>query len=597
MGAGVCSGGMRFWRWAIVLVLVGAGCAASEPVGVERVGVGGKVARAEGGMVVTVHPLATEAGVRALREGGNAVDAAVAAAVMLGVVDGHNSGIGGGCFMLIRRADGTVLALDGREMAGSRATREMFVRSGRADTELSQTGALASGVPGSLAVYDVALRAAGRGSLGKALLPAAGVAERGFAIDGNYARKLKLTAEKIARFPETAKVLLRADGRPLEKGDRLVQMDLGRTYRAIAREGTGWFYGGEFAGRTEAWMRENGGILTAGDFAGYRVALREPVVSTYRGWTVVGFPPPSSGGVHVAQILNMLELFDVAALQRESEAKRVHVMAEAMKLAFADRAWWLGDPDFVAVPKGLTDKGYAAELAGRIDLDRATTVPSRGSPPDRGNFGAAGEKHTTHIAVADAEGNWVALTTTVNTSFGSKVIVPGTGVILNNQMDDFAIAPGVANAFGLVGNENNAVGAGKRPLSSMSPTLLVRGGKVVMTVGAAGGPKIITQVLLAISNVVDLGDDLETALARARFHEQGAKTGLWVEETMAGGTLEGLRGRGHRLEVVALSGATNAIMIGSDRMFVGVAEPRLEGRAEGVAGGRVTKRQSDRRRK
>lgn len=538
-----------------------------------------------GGVIATVHPLATQAGLDALAAGGNALDAAIAAALMLGVVDGHNSGIGGGCFLLMRTADGRILALDGREMAPARATRDMFLRDGQPQTELTQTGPLASGVPGSLAVYEQALALAGRRTLADALLPAADVAEAGFPIDANYARKLRATAPTLRQFPDTARILLRPDGSPPNEGHLLRQPDLAATYRAIASEGIGWFYGGPFAQAVETWMTRHGGILTAADFAAYEVKQRLPVVTTYRGYTIVGFPPPSSGGVHVAQILNILEHFDLARLHRHDESARIHYTAEAMKLAFADRAWWLGDPDFVPVPRGLIDKEYARHLAARIDPNRATPVERHGNPPDLGHFGddPAG-KHTTHIAAADADGNWVAITTTVNTAFGSKVIVPGTGVILNNQMDDFAIAPGVRNAFGLLGNENNAVAPRKRPLSSMSPTLVLRGGvngEVLMTLGAAGGPRIITQVVLGISHVIDLGDDLPTAMARPRFHDQG--TGLWIErgtgEPLGETVLDGLRRRGHSLEVVGRSGAMNAIMIENGQIWVGVSEPRLQGAA------------------
>lgn len=543
------------------------------------------IADSSGGVIATVHPLATQAGLDALAAGGNALDAAIAAALMLGVVDGHNSGIGGGCFLLMRTADGRILALDGREMAPARATRDMFIRDGQPRTELSQTGPLASGVPGSLAVYEQALALAGRRTLADALLPAADVAESGFPIDANYARKLRATAPTLRQFPESARILLHPDGSPPAQGHLLRQPDLAATYRAIAREGTAWFYRGPFAQSVENWMNQHGGLLTAADFAAYEVKHRHPIVTTYRNHTIVGFPPPSSGGVHVAQILNILEHFDLARLHRHDESARIHFTAEAMKLAFADRAWWLGDPDFVPVPRGLIDKDYARHLAARIDPDRATPLERHGNPPDLGHFGDdLTGKHTTHIAAADADGNWVAITTTVNTAFGSKVIVPGTGVILNNQMDDFAIAPGVRNAFGLLGNENNAVAPRKRPLSSMSPTLVFRGGTdgtVVMTLGAAGGPRIISQVVLGISHVIDLGDDLPTAMARPRFHDQG--TGLWIErgtgEPLPEGVLDALRRRGHTLEVVAMSGAMNSVMIENDQTWIGVSEPRLQGAA------------------
>lgn len=539
-------------------------------------------ARAKGGMVASVHPLATDAGVEAMRRGGNAIDAAVATALTLGVVDGHNSGIGGGCFMLIRFKDGSFMALDGREMAGAKATRDMFIRDGKGDTKLSQTGPLASGVPGSIAVFDAALKAGGKRTLADALLPAADLAERGFPLDEKYANKLKANAKKIAQFPGSAAILLKSDGSPYTEGEVLRQTDLANTYRAIAAHGSAYFYQGEFAKKVSDWMAANGGILTREDFAGYKLVRREPIVSTYRGYTLIGFPPPSSGGVHVAQILNILENFNVGQL---STVDREHVTAEAMKQAFADRAWYLGDPDYVRVPKGLMDKGYAKQLASKITLASPTTVPSHGVPPkvDEELFG----KHTTHIATADAEGNWVALTCTVNTAFGSKVIVPGTGVILNNQMDDFSIQPGVPNAFKLVGNENNAIAPGKRPLSSMSPTIVLNAaGKPIMTVGAAGGPKIITQVVLAIRNVVDLHDDLPHALARERVHHQWSPDEISAEEAYPTDMKMALEAKGHKLEVkkndTPISGGATQAIIYQDGYFIGVSEPRVPGKAAGV---------------
>lgn len=539
-------------------------------------------AEAKHGMVATVHPIATDAAVNVLESGGNAVDAAVAAGLTLGVVDGHNSGIGGGCFMLVRTADGKFFALDGREMAPAAATRDMFIREGKADTELSQTGALASGIPGSVAVYEYAVQHFGKKTFAEVILPAAAIAESGFPIDSKYAGKLateKLVG-KIARFPGTRAVLLKSDGSALKKGDTLVQTDLARTYRGIASEGSSYFYRGPFAKAVAAWMKENGGLISEDDFANYEMKQREPLVTKYRGYTIVGFPPPSSGGVHVAQVLNILSHFDLAKLESEDPAKRIHVMSDAMKLAFADRAYWLGDPDFVKVPHGLIDQGYADSLAAQIDPLTALATIDHGTPPksDEEVFG----KHTTHIAVADDQGNWVAMTQTVNTAFGSKVIVPGTGVILNNQMDDFSVQPGVPNYFGLVGNEANAVGPRKRPLSSMSPTIVLdRDGNPFMTVGAAGGPKIITQAVLAISNVIDLGDDLDKALQRPRFHHQWSPDAIWIEKTTDPELLKKLESMGHKLDVSVPMGATQAILRKPDGTFVGVSEPRVPGKAAG----------------
>jgi gamma-glutamyltranspeptidase/glutathione hydrolase len=535
---------------------------------------------AERGMVATVHPLATDAGVSVLRGGGNAVDAAVAAALTLGVVDGHNSGIGGGCFILIRRKDGKIVAIDGRETAPAKATRDMYVRDGQAKTELSQVGPLASGVPGALAAYHRAVSDHGRNQFKQLLLPAANIAELGFPIDRVYAEALEKTASTIRQFEASRAVLLNPDGSPYQAGDILKQPDLSRTYRAIAEQGTDWFYRGPFAKAAGKWMAANGGLLTAQDFAAYQTVLRDPITSRYRGYTIVGFPPPSSGGAHVAQILNIAERFDLKQLHEQDPAIMVHVVAEAMKLAFADRAYWLGDPDFASVPRGLTDESYAGQLAQRIDLDTATRVERYATPPGAQSdlFG----KHTTHVAAADAEGNWVAITATINTTFGSKVIIPGTGVIMNNEMDDFSVQPGVPNAFGLVGAQANAIEPGKRPLSSMSPTIVLKDGQPVMTLGAAGGPTIISQVVLALIQRIDLGMSVPESLAVPRFHHQWSPDRIMVEQSFDQRLLSGLRERGHVVEVAGPIGVTQAIAITDDgKSLMGVTDSRVSGKAAG----------------
>ncbi|RIK80930.1 MAG: gamma-glutamyltransferase [Planctomycetota bacterium] len=529
-------------------------------------------------MVATVHPLATEAAVAAFERGGNAVDAAIAAAVTLGVVDNHNSGLGGGCFILIRRADGALAAIDGRETAPAAATRDMFLREGQAVAELSQTGPLAVAVPGALAAYELAIKQHGRLSLRELLLPAAAIAERGFPIDAVYASKLKATADDLARFSGSRAALLKSDGSPYQAGELLKQPDLARSYRAIAEQGTDWFYRGPFAEKAAQWMADNGGILTARDFADYAAVPREPLVTKYRGYTIVGFPPPSSGGVHVAQMLNMLERFELRRLHAEDPAGAWHIIAEAMKLAFADRAHWLGDADFAAVPRGLVDKAYAADLAKLIDPQQAGDVAGHGQPP-RAAADLFGDKHTTHIAAADSLGNWVAITATVNTTFGSKVIVPGTGIVLNNEMDDFSAQPGKPNAFGLVGAENNAVAPGKRPLSSMSPTIVLRDGRPMLTVGAAGGPKIITQVLLAIVRRLDFKQPLDEAVAAPRIHHQWRPAELMVEEGFPAEIVRKLEAKGHQIDSIAAAGVTQAIEIDAAGQLIGVHDPRVPGKA------------------
>ena len=537
------------------------------------------VGRGTHGIAATVHPIATDAAVAAMREGGNAIDAAVAAALTLGVVDGHNSGISGGCFLLIRLANGSVVAIDGRETAPAKAHRDMFVHDGKADLQLSQTGALASGVPGALAAYDLAIRRYGKLSLGNHLRNAADIAERGFKLDRTYAQRLAATADELRQFDAARKIFLKSDGSAYRAGELLKQPELATTYRAIADRGIDWFYRGPFALRTEQWMKENQGLLSAFDFSNYTARIREPITNTYRGYTIIGFPPPSSGGIHVAQILNIVEAFDLKKMG-PSSADFVHVVSEAMKLAFADRAFWLGDPDFVAVPRGLISKDYAARLVRRIRMDKMSPVEAHDTP-DRSADEIFG-KHTTHFCTADEAGNWVACTATINTSFGSKIVIQGTGVLLNNQMDDFAIQPGVANYFGLIGAEANAVAPGKRPLSSMSPTIVLKDGKPILSVGAAGGPTIISQAVLAIIYAIDFNLPVEKALAAPRFHHQWRPDHLRIEKSFGESVLSELRHRGHSVVPVESLGACQGMGFDPEtKAFTGRADPRGEGKASG----------------
>ncbi len=535
------------------------------------------LARGTNGIVASANPLASQAGIDAMKNGGNAIDAAVAMGLTLGVVDGYNSGIGGGCFMLIHRANGEIIALDGREMAPARATRDLFVRKGKGDTDLSQTGALASGIPGSVAVYESAVKRFGRKTLAELLLPAAQIAETGFPISASYARRLQSAEANLKKFDGSRAIFFQQSGALLREGETLRQTDLAKSYRSLATQGAKWFYKGEYAQKVGAWMAQNGGIVGAGDFARYGMKEREAIRTTYRGFNIVSFPPPSSGGVHVAQILNILENFPLARL---SDSGRAHVLAEAMKLAFADRAFRLGDPDYARVPRGLVDGSYGRELARRIQLSAATPVTGHGTPPDFDK--RVFEKHTTHFSAADAQGNWVACTATVNTGFGSKVIVPGTGILLNNQMDDFSVQPGVPNAFGLVGSDANAIAPGKRPLSSMSPTLVLRGKTPILSLGAAGGPTIITATVLNLVGVLDLGLPLDAALAQPRLHQQWTPDEIRLESSMPDAIKRALVAKGHKLDEIGSIAV--AQIIGRDAAgtgFIGAADPRAPGIALG----------------
>lgn len=537
------------------------------------IGLAGSGQAARHGHAATAHPLATQAALEAMQAGGNAVDGAVAAAAMLGVVDGHNSGIGGGCFFLIRKPDGSFLVIDGRETAPDGATREMFVREGKARPDLSQEGPLAAGVPGWLAALDEAARTCGALPLARALKSAAKVAEEGFVPDAGFAGRVERWRPVIRKYPATAAILLA----PLQDG-KLRQPDLANTYRQIAVQGTDWFYRGLFAEKTARWMKENGGLMTVADFAAYHVQIRQPLRTAYRGYEVIGFPPPSSGGVHVAQMLHMLERFDLKAMG-EGSADFIHTLTEVMKPAFADRAFWLGDPDFTPVPRGLTDPAYARTLSSAIRLDQATPVPGHGEPPRAGID--VFEKHTTHFSVIDSGGWAVACTATINYTWGSFVTIPGTGVILNNEMDDFSIQPGVPNVFGLLGGEANAVAPNKRPLSSMSPTIVQKDGHPVLVIGAAGGPTIISQVLLGVVRTVDFGQSPGQALAGPRFHHQWQPDVLRIEPQVPAAVRRELEKRGHVLKLTGQIGVSQAVVRGEDGQFGGAADPRAGGQAAG----------------
>ena len=534
--------------------------------------------RATEGFVASVQPLATQAGLDALKAGGNAIDAAAAVALTLGVVDGHNSGIGGGCFFLARLANGTFIALDGRETAPAKATRDMYLKDGKPVEELSKTGPLASATPGALAVYEEAVRKHGKLPFSKAFEAGIRHADAGFPIDRVYAKKLAGQATNLALFPASKAVFLKPSGLPYLEGEQIIQMDLAESYRNIAKNGKEWFYRGAFPKSVEKYMKANGGILSAKDFKEYQIKERTPLTSSYRGWTILGFPPPSSGGVHVAQMLNILEALG-PEMPKPGTAEFLHRMTEVMKLAFADRAYWLGDPDFVKIPRGLTNAVYAKELATKIDLKKATPV-EHGSPPDWQNN--CFDKHTTHFCVADAEGNWVSCTATINTAFGSKVVIPGTGILMNNQMDDFAVAPGVPNHFKLVGGEANAIEPGKRPLSSMSPTLVMQDDRVLMAIGGAGGPTIISQVLLGLSYALDAKMNPKEVVSQPRFHHQWSPDQIRIEKTVPAEVKEKLQAMGHQLKEEDSFGFSQILIRNPDGSFDGATDPRCVGLAAGT---------------
>ncbi len=546
----------------------------------QRTAIGSNVA-------ATVHPLASQAAASMYKQGGNAIDAAIAAALCLGVVDGHNSGIGGGCLMLIRTQGGDIHAIDGREKASAAASVNMFVRNGKAVGELSQTGSLACGVPSQVAALKLAHEKLGTLKWTSLFEPAIAAAENGYIIGAATHNAIASERENLAKFEASRSVLLKPDGTTPKVGEVLHQPDLAKTLREIAKNGPEWLYNGEFAQAAVKYLAKQAGILSLADFANYKAIERNCVRTNYREYQVIGFPTPSSGGIHIAQMLNMLNTFDVAKIYSKSKGEYFHLLAECMKRAFADRAHWLGDSDFANVPKFLVDPAYAASLAAQISFDKASTAISHG------NDNAANEKkHTTHLATADALGNWVALTSTVNTSWGCKVMVPGTGVMLNNQMDDFSISPGIPNAFGLVGSEANAIAPNKRPLSSMSPTIvLAKDGSPFLTCGAAGGPKIINATLQNVVRCIDLNETIDTAIASARIHQQwrpdvvyhepnlgGLRNPISDNQNSANETTMYLEKMGHPLKLSSTLAIAQGIQK-TDRGLLAVSDPRTDGQA------------------
>jgi len=511
------------------------------------------------GLVASAHPLASRTGVEILRAGGNAVDAAVAMAFLLAVVEPHSSGIGGGGFMLIRTGkSGEIVALDYREKAPLKAWRDMYLdRSGNVVPGLSTEGYRAAAVPGTVAGLIVALQTYGSKPLPQVLSPAIRYADQGFPVSESLREQIKSQKEKLAKFPDSRRIFLR-NGNPPQVGEILVQKELANTLKAIAQKGVRIFYEGSIANIIDREMRKNGGPITEQDLASYRATIRKPVRGTYRGYEIVSMPPPSSGGVHLIQILNILEGYDLASLGRDSPAA-IHRMVEAFRRAYADRARFLGDPAFAKIPvAGLLSKPYAVTLRNQIDPDRAT--PS--AQVTAGNPFPHESTNTTHLSVVDGEGNAVALTQTINTTFGSGVVVPGTGILLNNEMDDFSAKPGVPNVYGLVGSEANAIAPGKIPLSSMTPTMVFRGGKLFLVLGSPGGSRIITTVAQVILNVIDYGMSIRDAVNAPRIHHQWLPDEILVEKrALSPQVIRTLEDMGYRVREGNPMGNVQAILI------------------------------------
>ncbi|HEY4316232.1 MAG TPA: gamma-glutamyltransferase [Herbaspirillum sp.] len=510
------------------------------------------------GMVVSEQRLATQVGLDILKRGGNAVDAAAAVGFALAVVLPNAGNLGGGGFMLIHDAkSGKDVALDFREIAPLAATRDMFLDAqGNPVPGGSTYSHLAVGVPGTVAGMSLALKKYGTMPLSEVIAPAIRLARGGFTISDTLGEALAGERDHMGQWASSRAIFFK-DGRPLKSGEKLVQTDLAHSMQLIGREGPAAFYEGAIARKIVAEMARHGGAISAADLKDYRVVERQPIAGDYRGYRVVSMPPPSSGGVHIIEMLNILERYPLREYGVDS-AQTIHLMAETMKLAYADRAEHLGDPDFVKVPsKGLISRAYADKQAARIDPEHAT--PS--SAIKAGQPQAYESDQTTHFSVADKYGNVVATTYTLNLNFGSGIVAGGTGITLNNEMDDFSIKAGVANAFGLTGGDANAVGAGKRPLSSMSPTIVLKDGKPFLVTGSPGGSRIITTVLQTILNVIDHRMNIAEAAMAPRIHHQWMPDRLRIEKGLSRDTLRLLEQKGYTLALEAPMGRTQTIQL------------------------------------
>jgi gamma-glutamyltranspeptidase / glutathione hydrolase len=528
------------------------------------------------GMVASQEARASRIGVEVLEQGGNAVDAAVAVGIALAVTYPQAGNLGGGGFMVIHLGDRNEdVAIDYRETAPAATSKDVFLdEKGEADPRKSRDSGLGIGVPGTVAGLSLALERYGSGKFTWAQLiaPALAAARNGVLVEDALADALPGSQPRLARWPSSAKIFLNPDGVVLGQGQSLIQADLAASLDAIARDGPRAFYEGPIAEKIVAAVRGAGGLMTLDDLKAYRPVTRTPVRSTYHDYQIVSMPPPSSGGVHLIEMLNVLESYPLADLGSGS-VPALHLMIETMKRAYADRAEFLGDPDVVAVPvERLTSKSYAADLRRSIDPRRATPSTSirAGQPvPAEGN-------NTTHYSVIDAAGNAVANTYTLNLNFGVGLVAEGTGILLNDELDDFAAKPGAANAFGLTGGAANAPGPGKRPLSSMTPTIVLKAGKPYLITGAPGGSRIITTALEVILNAIDFRMDVAAAVAAPRVHHQWLPDAVAVEQAVPAETVRGLEQLGHKVMRQPNWGSANSIMVTPDGL-AGAADPRTRG--------------------
>ncbi len=533
-----------------------------------------KPVAAQHGMVVAQERIAARIGADVLARGGNAIDAAVATGFAMAVTYPRAGNLGGGGFMMIHLAkDNQDIALDYRETAPAAATRDMFLGSdGKPDPAKSRSSALGIGVPGTVAGLALALEQYGSGTftLRDLIQPSIALARDGFVIADDIADTLPDWHKRLTKWPSSRKIFSRPDGSSLVAGDKLVQSDLAVTLEAVAAQGPRGFYEGAVAEKLASGIRAAGGIITTDDLKNYRAVVRQPVRGTYRGYDIVSMPLPSSGGTVLIETLNILEgykLHDMGA----GSVDTLHVMIEAMKRAYADRARYLGDPAFVNAPlHELTAKDYATRQRASITMGKASpAVALSVTPPSEGS-------NTTHFSVVDRDGNAVSNTYTLNFSYGVGLVAEGTGVLLNNELDDFTAAPGASNAYGLVGYEANLPGPGKRPLSSMTPTIVLKDGKPVLVTGSPGGSRIISTVLQVIVNVLDHRMNVAAAVAAPRLHHQWLPDVVRVEHGFSDRILDALRARGHTIAMPLGQTSANSIAVTAEGLL-GAADPRTRG--------------------
>ena len=521
------------------------------------------------GVIASVHPIASNIGINILKDNGNAIDAAIATGLALGVVDQFNSGLGGGAFIMIRLSNGKVFSIDGREKAPNKATSKMYNIDDKTNSYYSQNGALSVAVPGLPAAYIKALSIAGTKKLSELIKPSILIAKEGFKLDDDYIRRYKINLEELKKDSSSKEIYFDKKGNNLKKGHKFIQADLALTYEKFGEKGLDYFYRGEFAHRLVKLMEQKGGMITYEDMKNYQAIQRDPILGKYRDYRIYGMGLPSSGGINILQMLNMIETSGILDNKKNFDKESIYFISLIMNEVFKSRSNDLGDPDFHDINiKKLISKAYAEEILLEIQ--------KKDKKIKNNNIQNFNPSHTTNLCVVDKWGNVVVINQTINHTFGSKVTVPETGIILNNEMDDFSIKLGLPNAFGLTGGEANSIEGNKRPLSSMSPTIIIKDDKPFIIIGGAGGPRIITSVLQSIINVIDFDLSVSEAISKPRFHHQYLPNSLYMENGFSKETTNFLEEKGYKIVKKKELGIVQIIGWDSTkRIFTGSSDIRV----------------------